>query len=99
LRLESGVYGERLLPEGQWLMEIKTPQAIPLWLARTLSELRLYPVSFSKYGREYLGRLAARQLEYGVKVYEPIKESLHIDGASRNRQAGEMGNTALRGER
>jgi SPX domain protein involved in polyphosphate accumulation len=57
LRLESGVYGQRLLPEGQWLMEIKTPQTIPLWLARTLSEFRLYPVRFSKYGREYLGQL------------------------------------------
>jgi hypothetical protein len=57
LRLESGVYGERLLPEGHRLMEIKTPQTVPMWLARTLSEFKLYPVGFSKYGKEYLGRI------------------------------------------
>jgi hypothetical protein len=53
LRLESGVWGEDLLPKGQWLMEIKTAQAIPMWLTGLLSEYRIYPASFSKYGAEY----------------------------------------------
>jgi hypothetical protein len=48
LRLESGPYGRELLPTGTRLMEIKTARAIPLWLARTLSEFRIYPVGFSK---------------------------------------------------
>ena len=42
-----------LLPPGELLMEIKTPTAAPLWLARALSELQIFPVSFSKYGTCY----------------------------------------------
>ena len=45
--------GEALLPSGELLMEIKTPTAAPLWLARALSELQIFPVSFSKYGTCY----------------------------------------------
>jgi hypothetical protein len=53
LRLESGNYGEHLLPDGKWLMEVKTSESIPLWLCQMLSEYEIYPVSFSKYGTEY----------------------------------------------
>ncbi|MDR0875037.1 MAG: polyphosphate polymerase domain-containing protein [Clostridiales Family XIII bacterium] len=53
LRLESGIYGEKLLPDGKWLMEVKTAESIPLWLCRILSEYQIYPISFSKYGTEY----------------------------------------------
>jgi hypothetical protein len=53
LRLESGVYGERLMPEDQWLMEIKTARSIPLWLSSLLAEYKIYPQGFSKYGVEY----------------------------------------------
>ena len=53
LHLSSGAEGEALLPEGYVLMEIKTPTAAPLWLAHSLSELRIFPVSFSKYGTCY----------------------------------------------
>jgi hypothetical protein len=51
--LEFGVYGKSLLPDGQWLMEIKTSGSIPVWLCKLLSEYKIYPVSFSKYGTEY----------------------------------------------
>ncbi|MDR3072923.1 MAG: polyphosphate polymerase domain-containing protein [Clostridiales Family XIII bacterium] len=53
LRLESGIYGSKLLPTGKWLMEVKTAENIPLWLCRLLSEYKIYPISFSKYGTEY----------------------------------------------
>lgn len=53
LILESEVYGELILPEGQVLMEIKTSDAMPLWLAHLLSENRIYRTSFSKYGTAY----------------------------------------------
>ena len=53
LDLREGDGGEPLLDEGQVLMEIKLPEAAPLWLARMLSELKLFPVSFSKYGSCY----------------------------------------------
>jgi len=58
LRLESGAYGENLLPKGKRLMEIKTAQSIPVWLCRLMSELKIYPISFSKYGNEYKRFLA-----------------------------------------
>lgn len=53
LRLEAGRYGQPLLPEGEWLMEIKVADSMPVWLVRLLAEYKLYPTSFSKYGTEY----------------------------------------------
>ncbi len=53
LQLGAGDRGETLLPPGELLMEIKTPTAAPLWLAHALSELQIFPVSFSKYGTCY----------------------------------------------
>ena len=57
LDLRKGADGYPLLPEGCVLMEIKIPGAAPLWLAHLLSELEIFPTSFSKYGRCYQGRL------------------------------------------
>lgn len=51
--LEYGIYGDMLLPEEHWIMEVKMPNAAPLWLAKLLSELQVYPSSYSKYGNEY----------------------------------------------
>lgn len=53
LRLEDGDYGELLLDEGLWVMEIKVVNSIPMWLCSLLSENKIYPTSFSKYGTEY----------------------------------------------
>ena len=53
LDLCAGSGGEPLLGEGEVLMELKIPQAAPLWLARLLSEEGLFPTSFSKYGTAY----------------------------------------------
>ena len=51
--LEKGDYGEQLLPEGMYLMEIKTSLAKPLWLCDMLTELDIKRNSFSKYGTEF----------------------------------------------
>ena len=53
LHLTSGSHGEALLEDGQVLMEIKIPGAAPLWLAGLLSELSIFPQSYSKYGNCY----------------------------------------------
>lgn len=53
LDLTHGSAGEPLLENGEVLMEIKIPGTAPLWLAHTLSELSLFPTSFSKYGTCY----------------------------------------------
>ncbi len=53
VKLEAGDYGEQLLPEGIYLMEIKTSKAMPLWLTEMLAEYDIKRRSFSKYGTEF----------------------------------------------
>ena len=53
LGLEYGDYGERLLDDGLYLMEVKTNLAKPLWLSKLLSNLEIRRQSFSKYGTEF----------------------------------------------
>ena len=53
LDLTCGDYGVKLLPENQILMEVKIPGAAPVWLSHILSELNIFPISFSKYGKCY----------------------------------------------
>ena len=53
LSLTAGSEGAPLLSPGEVLMEIKIPEAAPLWLAHLLSELEIFPTSFSKYGSCY----------------------------------------------
>ena len=57
LELAAGDYGREILPSGSALMEIKVPRAIPLYLSRILSELGIFPTSFSKYGVCYQKQL------------------------------------------
>ncbi len=53
LNLCSGAYGTPILPDDRILMEIKVPNAMPLWLAHALSRQKLYQTSFSKVGSCY----------------------------------------------
>ena len=53
LDLKNGIYGELILPDGMYLMEIKTAGAMPIWTAEMLTRLKIYPASFSKYGTAY----------------------------------------------
>lgn len=54
VRLESCAEGHRVLPEKTYLMEIKIPGAMPLWLAHVLSEKNIFPHSFSKFGTAHI---------------------------------------------
>lgn len=64
LDLAQGDAGAPLPMDAPWLMEVKIPDAMPLWMARAFSLLGIYPVTVSKYGRCYakclLPRLAAQ---------------------------------------
>lgn len=57
LDLLAGDYGTPLEIPGGVLMEIKVPGVYPLWLTRLLSERKIFPVSFSKYGYCYTSHL------------------------------------------
>ena len=61
LSLESGSYGNELLEDNMYLMEVKILGAIPLWFANILSELEIYNTHFSKYGDEYVKYTLERQ--------------------------------------
>ena len=53
MSLGSEIYGEAILKPEYTLMEIKTPESIPLWMVKVLSEERINKTSFSKYGSAY----------------------------------------------
>ena len=61
LSLESGSYGNELLEDNMYLMEVKILGAMPLWFANILSELEIYNTHFSKYGDEYVKYTLERQ--------------------------------------
>lgn len=62
LSLEKEPGGLRILPENMCLMEIKTPDSIPLWMSKVLDEEQIFKTSFSKYGRAYM------EDEYGTVI-------------------------------
>ncbi len=53
LDLSFGSYGDKLLPEGKTLLEIKFEGAVPLWFAHIMSKYSLSFSSYSKYGTEF----------------------------------------------
>lgn len=53
LSLKEDIYGKPIIDEGYVIMEIKTYEAIPLWLTHILTEEKIYKTSFSKYGHAY----------------------------------------------
>lgn len=73
-------YGKCLLPANMVLMEIKIPDAMPVWLSRILAEQGIYPAAYSKYGTfyqkyvqpemaaEYKGRMEWRKFTQGGLV-------------------------------
>lgn len=52
--LTTGIGGTAVLPADTILMEVKTADAIPLWLVQLLSREKIYKTSFSKYGTAWL---------------------------------------------
>lgn len=61
LKLDLGDCGKKFFDEDIYIMEIKTLDAIPLWFCSILSDLKIYPISFSKYGEIY------KRVKKGIK--------------------------------
>ena len=71
IRLTAGIWGQELLAPGMTLMEIKAPDAMPLWLCELLNNNGIYPASFSKYAvcyRDYIYP-QLRQQQKGWNAY------------------------------
>jgi len=61
LDLGSDIWGHSLLPAGTTLMEVKIPGAMPVWMARFLSENNISKKTYSKYGTYYKEYLMTEQ--------------------------------------
>lgn len=70
LALEKGDYGERILKEDVYIMEIKTSLAKPLWVTHMLADLNIRRNRFSKYGTEFKNMInsEAEQKEYSEVI-------------------------------
>jgi len=68
LLLEKGSEGKKILPDGKYIMEIKTDGAMPLWLSHALNRHNIFPASFSKYGNAYREFSTAKSTE----IKEPV---------------------------
>ncbi len=99
LTLRSAAYGSEMLEEGMFLMELKCPGAIPIWMTKILSGEKLYKTSFSKYGTAYCRFMEetpeARSHEIAAAGYESYAAARagaagNAGGRtqSRNRRAG-----------
>ena len=75
LDLTAGDRGEMLFDDDMHLMELKAPGVIPLRLARILSEMEIYPVSFSKYGSVYKKSLENQKHIYLLNSEKTILNS------------------------
>ena len=68
MELEKGDTGNYLLPMDYYLMETKVMGATPLWFSKIMSDLSIYPTSFSKYGNFY---------RRSIERYTPIETLNH----------------------
>ena len=53
LDIAQGSEGTKISEDDKTVMEIKCVGAMPLWLTNELTELEIFPTSFSKYGKAY----------------------------------------------
>ena len=78
LDLTAAEHGHQILKKGQVLMELKVADAIPMELADKLSELGIYPTSFSKYGRGYMEMIGkkAKRMSWDSKTEENFEKEV-----------------------
>lgn len=55
--LEFGDSGKLYFVNNEYIMEVKTLDALPMWFVNILSDLEIFPISFSKYGNIYKRKL------------------------------------------
>lgn len=54
LNLEYGDAGKLHFKDNTYIMELKTLDSLPLWFTKVINKLKIYPTSFSKYGKIYI---------------------------------------------
>ena len=67
LNLERGAGGKKYFKDSKnVILEIKTGGGMPLWLVHALNELKIYPQSFSKYGKIYQQMKGKKDVQYNI---------------------------------
>jgi len=97
--MRDGMPIYKLAGSGEAVMEIKSAGSYPLWLVEALSDNKIYPQSFSKYGEAYrqsFQSLSDLQTQSAVRrVVRPSKIKTANSGASRFAQPAKPVVTAL----
>ena len=91
LTLRSDANGTQMLEEGMFLMELKCPGAIPMWMTEVLSEERLYKTSYSKYGTAYCCYMKETPEERAHKIAAGLERYAAAISAGQNEQNGQSG--------
>jgi len=68
--------GRAILPDGKMLMEIKTLGGMPLWLAHALSNYKVYPTAFSKFGVCYTNYIMKNEIVIFAKPERTVRFSV-----------------------
>jgi len=76
--LRSGNCGRQLMDPSQFLMEIKFSDSIPFWLAELLNDLKVYPVSFSKYGYCYKKFILSKERVVKCSTVSSTQQQRHL---------------------
>lgn len=61
IKLEYGDAGRLYFNDKTYIMELKTLDSLPLWFAKIINKLKIYPTSFSKYGKIYIKKQKEEQ--------------------------------------
>ncbi len=69
LNLHTSMDGSPLIEEEGAILEVKVQHSVPIWLAKILSEGKIYQTSFSKVGTAHKKEMAKK--EKMVRVIEP----------------------------
>lgn len=70
---------ELLLDKECYLMEVKIPDAMPLWFVDILSKLEIRNTSFSKYGNIYM-----KEVKNGVFSYSTLSENIGKEALNKD---------------
>lgn len=72
LTLDAGDYGEQMLDDDVWLMEVKINKNLPLWFTHLLNENEIFHRSFSKYGTEYARMVGKGRIDNASELRSSI---------------------------
>lgn len=64
LELEKGDFGKKFFKNNEIVMEVKALDRFPFYFVNALSKLKIYPASFSKYGRVTEKEIFRKEKQY-----------------------------------